>query len=1228
MHSAPSSAIASPSPKPPSSPSRSPPKSGWPPAMDRDKEGSPADNELAHSLNHLSISTSDLSPAVNTASTSATLAAARSPRSPLKPTIERPPSINTNIISNSNSNSGSSSNSRSANITVPSTPRPGSSMRSPLPGPIASSIGNRTPTRSRSGTPTLLRKASMNSLHSMNGGAPSRRASSANVLSPGSGSAARSPMQGMSPEMAERPVATPESVASAHFKAELEVHHGANPNLSPETIVIIHDACYGHRFSRPRTSRAALNTIVERPERIKASVLGVSAAYVRLGERHQDGAFPIHPHLHPSSLPSVPFRIQKSTRRLSLTSQTVTNVHGTKWMEELKAMCESAEAKLATNGKELQRSAADRGPNGEPPKKLHEGDLYLCADSLEALEGALGGVCDAVDAVFRPQGPRRAFVAIRPPGHHCSASFPSGFCWVNNVHVGIMHGVLSHGLTHAAIIDFDLHHGDGSQSIAWEHNTRSNSSAKNAALWKKTSIGYFSLHDINSYPCEMGDEEKVKNASLCIENAHGQNMWNVHLQPWKTEADFWALYESRYSVLLEKMRNYLSGHAERLRASGLNSRAAIFLSAGFDASEWESAGMQRHNVNVPTDFYARLTRDVVRIAAEEGTSVEGRVISVLEGGYSDRALCSGIFSHICGLAGDGPATKEQDAGGLGYEMGQKMGKVRGRKDSTASERGSRRYETSWWSAAELEQLENDIATPTLVPIKPRYVVPPTYSSPTQASSAKALTPRVVRRTDSGLSPGRKVSPLPRYPTPPPPDVPWTVAAHELSKLLIPSRRQTDSCTPDDLNAEATRARRDRQSALTQSAPLAPGPAPAAPSERAPTRMALRERKAKAALPVDDEAEEERKNRRKTVAGSSIILTEKGKQRQSGRRLSAASAVVSDGAEPAAPAPLPAPIRAAVRPDTAQSIRPESSVSVRAANSNPITVKKTRGPAKKEPAPRRAPKKAPGTAVGGPSTVAKATKTTAAPSVAPASAPPSPPSTSKTDDDMEHLTSNMKNIKITLVTKAQREARERERHARELSAKGDAVPVASLEENKPMLHADQNHRLPSSPPQTATPVSTPPAEVADHHSGPSAHQQQYFPEHPAAPSTPALSHPSGFADAQKVPLPFSSPPGMSPTRGKQAAAGPSSPDMFVQYQPEGPAPAPAPGHANQHKQQQQQPPLQWLPPNTVSTPASAMRRADLPVFTATSAIPFALSPAAKKAQDDGGEAREIPETPQK
>ncbi|KAK3390330.1 hypothetical protein B0H63DRAFT_389942 [Podospora didyma] len=1152
---------------------------------DSDKGPEAGDSELSQSLKQLSITTSS-SPA----------RPPRTPRpaarSPLKPSLSR----------------------------SPSSPRPDSAMRSPL---NSSSAYNGAP--SRSATPTLLRKASMNSLHSVNGVAPARRASSINVMSPTA--AARSPLRSLSPELPERPVPTAASVASAHFKGELDAHHGTDPKPA-ETVVILHDACYGHRYSRPRTSRTALNTIVERPERIKACVLGVSAAYVRLGERHQDGAFPIHPRNNPTTLPSVPFRIQKTTRRLSLLSQTVTNVHGAKWMEELKNMCDSAEAKLAMNGKELQRPEMDRG--GEEPHKLHEGDLYLCAESLDALEGALGGVCDAVDAVFRPNGPRRAFVAIRPPGHHCSASYPSGFCWINNVHVGIMHSILSHGLTHAAIIDFDLHHGDGSQSIAWQHNSRSVGLAKNAALWKKTSIGYFSLHDINSYPCEMGDEDKVKNASICIDNAHGQSIWNVHLQPWKTEADFWALYESKYSVLLEKTREYLKTQTERLRDAGLNSRAAIFLSAGFDASEWESPGMQRHNVNVPTEFYARLTRDVVRIAAELGTSVEGRIISVLEGGYSDRALCSGILSHISGLAGDGPSTKEQDLNGLGYEMGQRIGSVRGRKDSSASERGSRRYEPSWWSAAELERLENAMHLPIEEPRKPRSTVTPTYSSPTQSSSAKAVPTARVRRSVSGLSPG---SPglISRAPTPPPPDVLWPVAAHELSKLLIPSERQTDSCTHEDLNAEATRARRDRQSLLLQSLP--PGSTAPAPGDRPPTRMSLRERKAKPTLPIDEEeTEEERKNRRKTVAGTSLLASEKavsrgatplpGKQvpRQSGRRLSAASTIVSDSLDPVQPAPRPAVVRGIPRPDTSFSIRPESSMSVRTTAGNPLAVKKTRTPAKKEPMPRapRVPKRLPSAA----NTGAAATKASA-PTAAAGSKPPSPPSTS---DDLDQLVSDMKKVKITLITPSQREARERERLAKERLLQDDTISVSTpLEENKPLF--------------AHTPLSSPPIlYVPETNQSPSSstlslgQQQQYFPD-PHTPNLPPT--PATMLSPHRIPLPSgSSSPvlGSSPTRVVAAAA--AANDMFIQYQPEGPSPPAKSLHQNQ--------PLQWMPPNVSQTPnVVAMRRGDLPVFTATSAIPFAMRPPRPASRGLNGmgpvkvegekmddDVWQIPETPEK
>lgn len=672
-------------------------------------------------------------------------------------------------------------------------------------------------------------------------------------------------------EVADRPPPpSATDVAKKHFLAELELHHSENSNLTAETVVILHDACYGHRYSRPKTSKAALSTIVERPERIRACVLGVASAYVRLGERHVEGMYPLQPGLDPASIPSIPFRIHKTSRRLPLMSPTVTNVHGTKWMEELKMMCDSAEAKLAMNGKELQRPEMNRGPDSEQPKKLHEGDLYLCEESLEALEGSLGAVCEAVDTVFKDQGPKRAFVAVRPPGHHCSASYPSGFCWVNNVHVGIMHATLGHGLTHAAIIDFDLHHGDGSQAITWEHNSRGVGLAKNAAFWKKTSIGYFSLHDINSYPCEMGDEEKVKNACLCIDNAHGQTIWNVHLESWETEDDFWRLYESKYSVLLEKARSYLKAQTQRLRLAGQGAKAAIFFSAGFDASEWEGAGMQRHSVNVPTSFYARIARDVTKIAAEEGTSVDGRVISVLEGGYSDRALTSGVLSHISGLAGSDPIITEGAVHhGLGSEIAQKMGVVRDRRQSLDLKLMAHPYDPSWWSATEMEMLENGFVASPVLAKAPRNFTPPTYSSPTAASTNKMTPTARLRRQKSGMNDGQ---PLWRPLTPPPPDVPWNDAAQGLCKVLVPKDRTTTSCGPEDLSAEATRARRDRQAVLTgiglDGPTSAPAPAAAVPAP-APSRMSLRERKPAKPV-VEDYSDKLDKNRRKTTGGAAVL----------------------------------------------------------------------------------------------------------------------------------------------------------------------------------------------------------------------------------------------------------------------------------------------------------------------------------------------------------------------
>ncbi|TIC99177.1 Histone deacetylase HOS3 [Colletotrichum higginsianum] len=1172
------------------------------------------DRDLAHSLKQLSLS---ISPTSNSPRTPSAL-------SPLRPAVNR---------------------------TSPA-PSPRVPSRSPSFARELSRSRSSTPTLQRSSTPTLQRKTSTSSLHSVGGSssrapsrAPSRRTSMAHASSP----VAKSPLRPSPPEYI-KPPPTANTVAREYFKTELGVHHSPTSTRATEALVILHDACYGHRFSRPKTSRAALSTIVERPERIKAGVLGVAMAYVRLGERHCDGAYAVHPSLDPSSIPNIPFRIHKTDRRLPLTSPAVTNVHGTKWMEELKMMCDVAEAKLATGGKELQRPELNRGAEG-PPAKFHEGDLYLCSESLEAFEGALGAVCEAVDRVFT-SGPRRAFVAVRPPGHHCSASYPSGFCWINNVHVGIMHAILEHGLTHAAILDIDLHHGDGSQAIAWAHNTRGVNAAKNTAAWKKASIGYFSLHDINSYPCEMGDEEKVKNASLCIDNAHGQNIYNVHLESYGSEKEFWELYESRYSVLLEKTRKYLKAQAARLRSLNLPPKAAIFLSAGFDASEWETKGMQRHNVNVPTEFYARIAQDVVKIAAEEGLGVDGRVISVLEGGYSDRALYSGIFSHLSGLSGDQtPAEPSRGRASLGHEMGQKDAAVPEGQSiarTPATPVSLHPYNPSWWSASELDELEVAMGNRPPSPKMVRHSTPPTYSTPTQASIGKAVDPARMRRMASGLSNG---IPYSRPPTPPPPDVHWTVAAHELSRLLIPSDRQVDSCKPEDLNAEATRARRDRQSMLNPDlVPPAPAPAPApAPVSRPTSRMSLRERKPARPgmyVEVDEDGDKQSKNRRRTVAGPPALSSDKatargvpsdpnGSAKLPGRRLSGVSSAASNtpeteqgGTNVAGP-----------RPDTAMSARPDSVMSIRTQAGTSLTVKKTRAPAAKKEAPKttRTVKK--------PLAPAKPPPPQGQPSQAP-QRKPSPAIAS--EDDMDKLTAGMKKIKINLITKKQKE----ERAKTAQSAQANAVTPPAVEQANP-----------TAPSPVAPPVVTPPQDEAfatpptqpPVFDNPSPPPPPPAPAAPAAPagrsevSTPVTEQTSVAVtpDPRQLELPASSPV-TSP-----AVTTPSGSDVFVNYQPAGPAPVSvAP-----------QEPLTWLPPNTNTpiktspsrpTPAklspakpspakkspARMMRADLPVFSSTSAIPFAPqgldgTPEVKqeravKADPTKREKSiwEIPETPQK
>ncbi|EGD89412.2 uncharacterized protein TERG_05654 [Trichophyton rubrum CBS 118892] len=791
----------------------------------------------------------------------------------------------------------------------------------------------------RSSTQSLQKRASISSLRSVQNLAASSssprqslsRRSSAQHLASSPGASGR-PITPLA-EMAPPPTPTASEIAAQYWGREMALHQ--TTELHSRTVVIIQDACYGHRFSRPRTTQDDLNSIVERPERMHASILGVAAAFIRMGLRYGSNEFAPHPNLDLQRLPAPPFQIRKSVRTMPLDSPAVTHIHGTKWMEELRLMCDAAEGRLATNGRELVRpSSSGRETKGNAVPKLHEWDLYLCPESLNAFEGALGGVCDAVDSVFTSPSIRRAFVCIRPPGHHCSGSYPSGFCWLNNVHVGISYAAVTHGLTHAAIIDFDLHHGDGSQAIAWEQNEQATNATKNAAACKKTAIGYFSLHDINSYPCEEGDETKIRNASVCIDNAHGQSIWNVHMETWETSQEFWKIYETKYTILLEKARAFLRAHSLQLRSNASPNapqpKAAIFLSAGFDGSEWEGVNMQRHKANVPTDFYARFTADVVRMAEEEDLAVDGRVISVLEGGYKDRALASGVFSHLSGLS-DCPEIKierDPNSSRLAAEMYRRLSLNEDKHGVSADGTSKSNYDPIWWAPALLEELEVLVNTPPTTPRKPRGRGPPTFSAPTQASAAKATTPTRPHRSPS--------SNHTRDPSPPPlPRVEWATAAFELSKTLIPTDRQTASCQHADLKVVPSQSRPGSRLASVGNKQQPRS------SERGTSHMQLRERKQKAPAVSTGNLASSRSStvstRRTTIASSNDLpgpnMTGSGEPanspsvRRSSRRISTTSTASTSPVSPAGkiiqpkthePPLRPSPSRASSRSESQNS----------------------------------------------------------------------------------------------------------------------------------------------------------------------------------------------------------------------------------------------------------------------------------------------------------------------
>jgi acetoin utilization deacetylase AcuC-like enzyme len=224
-----------------------------------------------------------------------------------------------------------------------------------------------------------------------------------------------------------------------------------------------------------------------------------------------------------------------------------------------------------------------------------DGDTHLSPGSLKAALRAVGGMVAAVDAVMSGTA-TNAFVAGRPPGHHAETATAMGFCLFGTVAIGAKRLLDHHGLTRVAIVDFDVHHGNGTQDL----------------LWDESRVLFMSSHQMPLYPGSGAAHER---------GAHGQII-NIPLRSGSGGAAMRAAYDAQVFPALAAYRPEF-----------------ILISAGFDAHEDDPLA----GLNWQDEDYAWITRRLLDIA---DAHCGGRVVSTLEGGYDLEALDYSVAAHL------------------------------------------------------------------------------------------------------------------------------------------------------------------------------------------------------------------------------------------------------------------------------------------------------------------------------------------------------------------------------------------------------------------------------------------------------------------------------------------------------------------------------------------------------------------------------------------------------
>ena len=227
-----------------------------------------------------------------------------------------------------------------------------------------------------------------------------------------------------------------------------------------------------------------------------------------------------------------------------------------------------------------------------------DGDTHMSPGTISAAYRAAGGAVCAVDTVLSGEA-KNAFVAVRPPGHHAETQVPMGFCLFGNIAIAAKHALDFHKLSKVVVVDFDVHHGNGTQDLLWNEPRALTITSHQMPLWPGT-----------GRPEERGKYDNVLNLPL-PPNSDGSYMRSMYREK-----------------VFPKIRSFRPD--------------LILLSAGFDAHIDDPLAELKWEV----DDFVWITREVCNLAMDCCSS---RVVSILEGGYNLDALAACAKAHIQNL---------------------------------------------------------------------------------------------------------------------------------------------------------------------------------------------------------------------------------------------------------------------------------------------------------------------------------------------------------------------------------------------------------------------------------------------------------------------------------------------------------------------------------------------------------------------------------------------------